>query len=221
MITNHDLRIKPLQIKPKDIHMNWDQIEGNWKELKGSIQQQWAKLTDEDLDAMDGKREALSGKIQHSYGIEKEEAEQQLDDWQSTRNDAVNLYNSDINGELDDEMNNLSNTTHTNNFGYDDDVGKETAGHHTAGNVSHSMQEGKTDNGPGSHVPTDDDMGLPGSDEDNNLDDLGTEDPDTENLDTEDLGIEIHNPLPDVPVEVPANDDDDETPHEDKSVDQT
>lgn len=201
MISNHDL-----QINLKDIHMNWDQIEGNWEQLKSSIQQQWTNLTEDDLDAMDGKREELSEKIQETYGINKIEAEQQLDDWQNTQNDAVNLYNSDINGELDDEMNSLSNTTHTNNFGYDDDVGEEIAGHNTPNNAPRNTQDGMGDNSTNSQVSTDDDMGLPGSDEDNNLDNLG---------------IVINNPLPDKPVESPANDDDNETPHEDKSLDQT
>ena len=36
--------------------MNWDRIEGNWKQLKGRVQQQWGKLTDDDFDAINGKR---------------------------------------------------------------------------------------------------------------------------------------------------------------------
>ena len=63
--------------------MNWDRIKGNWREWKGKAKQQWGKLTDDDLDVVDGKREELAGKIQNRYGIAKEEAERQLDDWQS------------------------------------------------------------------------------------------------------------------------------------------
>mgnify|MGYP003694081823 CR=1 FL=1 len=29
--------------------MNWDRIEGNWKQVRGKVQQQWGKLTDDDL----------------------------------------------------------------------------------------------------------------------------------------------------------------------------
>ena len=68
--------------------MNWDQIEGNWKQLKGNIQQQWAKLTDDDLDFVNGKREELSGKIQEAYGVSKDEVEKQLNDWQSNQADS-------------------------------------------------------------------------------------------------------------------------------------
>jgi len=63
--------------------MNWDRIKGNWREWKGKAKQEWGKLTEDDLDVIDGKREELAGKIQNRYGIAKEEAERQLDDWQS------------------------------------------------------------------------------------------------------------------------------------------
>jgi uncharacterized protein YjbJ (UPF0337 family) len=63
--------------------MNWDRIEGNWREYKGKVKQQWGKLTDDDLDVVDGKREELAGKIQNRYGIAKDEAERQIDEWQN------------------------------------------------------------------------------------------------------------------------------------------
>jgi uncharacterized protein YjbJ (UPF0337 family) len=63
--------------------MNWDHIEGNWNQYKGSAKQQWGKLTDDDLDVIDGKREELAGKIQNRYGIAKDEAERQIDEWQN------------------------------------------------------------------------------------------------------------------------------------------
>ena len=36
--------------------MNWDRVEGNWKEFKGKAQQKWGKLTNDDLDVIEGKR---------------------------------------------------------------------------------------------------------------------------------------------------------------------
>ena len=62
--------------------MNWDHIAGNWKEFNGHIKQQWGKLTDDDLDEIAGKRDVLAGKLQASYGVTKEEAHQQLSDWE-------------------------------------------------------------------------------------------------------------------------------------------
>ena len=64
--------------------MNWDRIQGNWREFKGKAKQQWGKLTDDDLDVVDGKREELAGKIQNRYGIAKDEAERQIDEWNRT-----------------------------------------------------------------------------------------------------------------------------------------
>lgn len=62
--------------------MNWDQIEGKWKQFKGNVQQQWGKLSNDEIDQIDGHREELVGKIQERYGIAREEAEQQVKDWE-------------------------------------------------------------------------------------------------------------------------------------------
>jgi uncharacterized protein YjbJ (UPF0337 family) len=61
--------------------MNWDQIEGNWMKAKGKLRQQWGKLTDDDIDVIDGKREELAGRLQARYGYQKEQAEKAIDDW--------------------------------------------------------------------------------------------------------------------------------------------
>lgn len=63
--------------------MNWDRIEGSWKQFKGSAQVQWGKLTNDDLDVVKGNREKLVGRIQANYGIARDEAERQVDDWLS------------------------------------------------------------------------------------------------------------------------------------------
>ncbi len=61
--------------------MNWAQIEGQWNEAKGQLKSKWAKLTDDDLDNVAGKRDQLVGKLQQHYGILKDDAEKQLDEW--------------------------------------------------------------------------------------------------------------------------------------------
>src|SRR5688572_16380102 len=55
--------------------MNWDRIEGNWKKLKGKVKEQWGELTDDDLDVIAGKKDQLSGRLQETYGIGKDEAD--------------------------------------------------------------------------------------------------------------------------------------------------
>ena len=61
--------------------MNWDRIEGNWKQFSGKAQQQWGKLTNDDVNVIEGRRQELVGKIQERYGIAKDEAERQVDTW--------------------------------------------------------------------------------------------------------------------------------------------
>ena len=64
--------------------MNWDRAQGNWKQAKGTLQENWGKLTDDHLDEISGRREVLIGKLQESYGIGKEEAEQQVKAWEDS-----------------------------------------------------------------------------------------------------------------------------------------
>ena len=61
--------------------MNWDRVEGNWKEFKGGVQQQWGKLTNDDIDVIEGKRTELAGRLQQRYGVAKDDAERQIDTW--------------------------------------------------------------------------------------------------------------------------------------------
>lgn len=58
--------------------MNTEILKGNWKQLSGAVKEQWGKLTDDDLAAIDGKREKLVGKIQERYGVAKEDAEREV-----------------------------------------------------------------------------------------------------------------------------------------------
>ena len=64
--------------------MNTDIIKGNWKMVKGEVQKQWGKLTDDQLDQVNGSREKLSGFIQKNYGVARDEADKQLDAWEKS-----------------------------------------------------------------------------------------------------------------------------------------
>jgi uncharacterized protein YjbJ (UPF0337 family) len=72
--------------------MNWDQAKGQWTQIKGSIRKKWGKLTDDDLDVINGERERLVGKIQERYGIAKEEAERQIAGWNPSDADTSKDY---------------------------------------------------------------------------------------------------------------------------------
>jgi uncharacterized protein YjbJ (UPF0337 family) len=61
--------------------MNADQLKGQWKQLKGEVKVQWGKLTDDDLDQVEGNAQKLAGRIQERYGYEREEAERAVDEF--------------------------------------------------------------------------------------------------------------------------------------------
>jgi uncharacterized protein YjbJ (UPF0337 family) len=63
--------------------MNWDQIKGSWKNMRGKAKERWGELTDDDLQRAEGNRDQLVGTIQQKYGVAREEAERQVDDWAS------------------------------------------------------------------------------------------------------------------------------------------
>lgn len=64
--------------------MNWDQIAGKWKQMQGAVRQKWAKLTDDDLEFIAGSRDRFTGRLQERYGLAREDAERQLDEWQAS-----------------------------------------------------------------------------------------------------------------------------------------
>jgi uncharacterized protein YjbJ (UPF0337 family) len=66
--------------------MNWDQVEGRWKQYKGLAKEKWGKITDDDFDVIDGKRQQLVGKIQERYGVTREAAETQADEFAKALN---------------------------------------------------------------------------------------------------------------------------------------
>jgi uncharacterized protein YjbJ (UPF0337 family) len=37
--------------------MDWNRVEGNWKQVKGKVKEKWGKLTDDDLAAINGRRQ--------------------------------------------------------------------------------------------------------------------------------------------------------------------
>lgn len=63
--------------------MDTNVLKGKWRQLKGEAQKQWGKLTDDDLDVINGEKEKLLGKLQEKYGHTKEAAQEEYDRWES------------------------------------------------------------------------------------------------------------------------------------------
>ena len=61
--------------------MNEDTLKGQWTQIKGRIREQWGKLTDDDLNQIQGRSEQLVGTVQERYGLARDEAQRQVDTW--------------------------------------------------------------------------------------------------------------------------------------------
>lgn len=61
--------------------MNTDNVKGNWKEIKGILSQEWGKISDNDIYRMKGTKDELLGTIQQKYGIGKEQAAKEIDEF--------------------------------------------------------------------------------------------------------------------------------------------
>ena len=59
--------------------MNSDVLKGKWMQMKGEVLRQWGKLTNDDLDQIEGNAEKMVGKLQERYGYAREEAEREVD----------------------------------------------------------------------------------------------------------------------------------------------
>lgn len=58
--------------------MNWHIVEGHWKRFKGRMQMSWGDLRDRPRDVTAGRRLEHAGRAQLSYGLAKDEADQQM-----------------------------------------------------------------------------------------------------------------------------------------------
>jgi len=72
---------RPPEPTTKETAMNENKIKGQWKQLAGKLKAKWGKLTDDDLKVVDGNAEYLAGKLQERYGIARDEAERQIEEF--------------------------------------------------------------------------------------------------------------------------------------------
>ena len=61
--------------------MNADVLKGKWQQSKGEARVQWGRLTDDDLDQIEGNAEKLAGKLQERYGYAQEQAKKEVDEF--------------------------------------------------------------------------------------------------------------------------------------------
>lgn len=59
--------------------MNWEWVRGEAKQIGGMLKQKWAKLTDDDLLLLEGKKEVFLGRLQERSGLAKDQVEKEFD----------------------------------------------------------------------------------------------------------------------------------------------
>jgi len=69
--------------------MNEDILKGKWRQIKGEVKSRWGKLTDDDMDRVEGDAEKLIGKVQERYGYQRDEAKREVDDFVRTHKDVI------------------------------------------------------------------------------------------------------------------------------------
>jgi uncharacterized protein YjbJ (UPF0337 family) len=61
--------------------MNQEILKGKWLQVKGDVRSWWGKMTDDDVDQIQGDTERFVGKLQERYGYGREQAELELNNF--------------------------------------------------------------------------------------------------------------------------------------------
>ncbi len=67
--------------------MNKDILKGKWLQVKGDVRSWWGKITDDDVNQIQGDTEKFIGKLQERYGYGREQAEKEINDFLTRPND--------------------------------------------------------------------------------------------------------------------------------------
>lgn len=59
------------------------EIKGDWNIIKGNLKQKWAKLTDDDLQFIEGSQDELLGRIQKRTGESREAVEAAIKEYRA------------------------------------------------------------------------------------------------------------------------------------------
>lgn len=71
------------------------------KQLRGKAKQRWQEFTNKDLDKLEGKRDELVGLVQEKYGLAKQTAEQEVDQFLDNYNAKVAEVSRDLSNRRD------------------------------------------------------------------------------------------------------------------------
>src|SRR5262249_47764288 len=84
----HCATLFPVRFCIKESLMNNDILRGRWNQVKGNIRSKWGKLTDDDVTQIQGDAEKMIGKLQERYGMKRDQAEKDLNEFLNQRRTA-------------------------------------------------------------------------------------------------------------------------------------
>ena len=61
--------------------MSWHRLSSVWTQVKGQAKRHWGKLPEDEFHEMERRRDRLARLFQERYGVEREEADRQIDEW--------------------------------------------------------------------------------------------------------------------------------------------
>jgi uncharacterized protein YjbJ (UPF0337 family) len=69
------------------------EIKGDWNIIKGSLKQKWARLTEDDLQFIEGQQDELLGRIQRRTGESREAVETAIKEYRDALSAETTLNN--------------------------------------------------------------------------------------------------------------------------------
>lgn len=69
--------------------MGTDKAITDWAELKGKIKSKWSKLVEADLESFKGNMHLICEKVEKTYGITKDKAQQEFHDFKKSLEPAL------------------------------------------------------------------------------------------------------------------------------------
>jgi uncharacterized protein YjbJ (UPF0337 family) len=64
--------------------MKRSDVERAWNQFKSTVQRRWTLLTGDDLDLVAGNYDRLVAKLQERYGMTRQQAERELDEFRAS-----------------------------------------------------------------------------------------------------------------------------------------
>jgi uncharacterized protein YjbJ (UPF0337 family) len=75
--------------------MNRQILQGKWTELRGRIRSRWGRLTNDDLDTLEGNLQQLTGLVQQRYGLLREQSEKEAEAFFDSCDDLIERHDKD------------------------------------------------------------------------------------------------------------------------------